>query len=369
MSSVTMSSLTDWLILASTPQLGGYRIGRLLDRTSPSVLRGLSGREQAELGLTERQRQHIASPPQNRIERCLAWHQQPNQQIIALDSPLYPALLKEIPSPPPLLFVRGEPRWLHEPQLAMVGSRAASIDGLEAAYEFAAAMVAAEYVVTSGLALGVDGRAHYGALKNGGATVAVLGSGLDKVYPAKHRDLAASIVEQGALVSEFWPDEPPRPQNFPRRNRVISGLSVGVLVVEAEEKSGSLITARYALEQGRDVFAIPGAIHNPMSKGCHALIKNGAKLVESPVDIFEDVGVLTECAKSSQLAHNVPHPENEKLPFPALLANVGNEATPVDVVAERSGLPVHEVMMQLLELELQGVVAAVPGGYVRTRRG
>ena len=329
----------------------------------------MDNRERAELGLSEQQCRHLARPPQKRIDCCLDWQQQPNQQIIALDSPHYPMLLKEIPSPPPLLFVRGELHWLHQPQLAMVGSRAASIDGLEAAYEFAAAMAAADYVVTSGLALGIDGRAHYGALKNGGATVAVLGSGLDRVYPAKHRELAVSIAEQGALVSEFWPGESPRPQHFPRRNRVISGLSVGVLVVEAEEKSGSLITARYALEQGRDVFAIPGSIHSPMSRGCHALIKNGAKLVESPVDIFEDVGVLTECAKSSQSALYAPQPENEKLPFPALLANVGNEATPVDVVAERSGLPVHEVMMQLLELELQGVVSAVPGGYVRTRRG
>ncbi|MGR5143151.1 DNA-processing protein DprA [Photobacterium sp. DNB23_23_1] len=364
-----MSSLSDWLALASAPQLGGFRISRLLECTSPAELCAMSERDRIQLGLSERQCQHLAFPPQQRIDRCLAWHQQPNQQIITLDSLLYPALLREIPSPPPLLFVRGEAHWLHEPQLAIVGSRAASIDGLEAAGEFAAAMVAADYVVTSGLALGIDGRAHYGALRNGGATVAVLGSGLDRIYPAKHRELAATIADQGALVSEFWPDESPRPQHFPRRNRVISGLSVGVLVVEAEEKSGSLITARYALEQGRDVFAVPGSIHSPMSRGCHALIKNGAKLVETPVDIFEDVGVLTECAKSSQSVHCVPQPQNDKLPFPALLANVGNEATPVDVVAERSRLPVHEVMMQLLELELQGMVAAVPGGYVRTRRG
>ncbi|KHT60707.1 DNA processing protein DprA [Photobacterium gaetbulicola] len=364
-----MSSLYDWLVVASAPQLGGYRIGLLLERTTPACLLQMSDHDRRGLGLSERQCQHLKHPPLRRIERCLEWHCRPNQQIITLGSPLYPPLLKAIPSPPPILFVRGEPRWLHEPQLAIVGSRAASIDGLEAASEFAAAMVAAEYVVTSGLALGIDSRAHFGALKNGGATVAVLGSGLDKVYPAKHRELAETIVEQGALVSEFWPDEAPRPQHFPRRNRVISGLSVGVLVVEAEIKSGSLITARYALEQGRDVFAIPGSIYSAMSRGCHALIKNGAKLVETPVDIFEDVGVLTECAKSSRSILSAPQPKNEKLPFPALLANVGNEATPVDVVAERSGLPVHEVMMQLLELELHGVVAAVPGGYVRTRRG
>ncbi|PSU52277.1 DNA-protecting protein DprA, partial [Photobacterium aphoticum] len=216
---------------------------------------------------------------------------------------------------------------------------------------------------------GIDGQAHYGALKNGGATVAVLGSGLNRIYPAKHRDLAAAIVEQGALVSEFWPDEAPRPQNFPRRNRVISGLSVGVLVVEAAQKSGSLVTARYALEQGREVFALPGPIRFAGSRGCHALIKNGAKLVETPVDIFEEVGALTDCVKNSHSGLRDEQPENEKLPFPALLANVGSEATPVDVVAERSRQPVHEVMMQLLELELQGLVTSVPGGYIRTRRG
>lgn len=364
-----MTALVDWLVLASAPGLGGVRISRILEHVTPAALRAMSAEELTGIGMTPRQVSHFRQPPMAKIDRCLRWASQPGQTILTLDSSHYPALLKEIASPPPLLFVRGEPHWLLQPQLAIVGSRSASIDGREAAYEFAAALVAAEYVVTSGLALGVDGQAHYGALKNGGATVAVLGSGLDRIYPAKHRELASLITQQGALVSEFWPDESPRPQNFPRRNRVISGLSVGVLVIEAAQKSGSLITARYALEQGREVFALPGPIHYPGSRGCHALIKNGAKLVETPVDIFEEVGALTSCVKNSHSDESLAQPENEKLPFPALLANVGSEATPVDVVAERSGQPVQEVMMQLLELELLGMVTAVPGGYIRARRG
>ncbi|WP_299020662.1 DNA-processing protein DprA [uncultured Photobacterium sp.] len=364
-----MSDLDSWLALADVPYLGGNRISQLLQYASPSQLCQMPAEQLLAIGLKPAQIARLQQPRARRIDRCLAWAEKPDHVILTLDSPGYPTLLKEIASAPPLLFVRGESHWLHEPQLAVVGSRSASIDGRESAYEFAAALVAANYVVTSGLALGVDGQAHYGALKNGGATIAVMGSGLEQIYPARHRELASQIVEQGALVSEFWPDDKPRPQNFPRRNRVISGLSVGVLVIEAAEKSGSLITARYALDQGREVFALPGSIHYPGSRGCNALIKSGAKLVESPVDIFDEVGVLTECVKNNQLNSPLPQPENEELPFSVVLANVGNEATPVDVVAERCKLPVYEVMMQLLELELHGVIKTVPGGYIRTRRG
>lgn len=364
-----MSELESWLTLAAVPSLGGNRISQLLQYATPRQLCRMSAEQLQAIGLKPQQISCLLQPQYQRIDRCLQWAEREQHTILTLDSPGYPPLLKEIASAPPLLFVHGEAHWLHEPQIAVVGSRSASIDGRESAYEFSASLVAADYVVTSGLALGVDGQAHYGALKNGGATIAVLGSGLDQVYPARHRKLAHQIVEQGALVSEFWPDEKPRPQNFPRRNRVISGLSVGVLVIEAAEKSGSLITARYALEQGREVFALPGSIHYPGSRGSNALIKSGAKLVESPVDIFEEVGTLTECVKSNQLDLSLPQPENEELPFSSVLANVGNEATPVDVVAERCEQPVHEVMMQLLELELQGVVTTVPGGYIRTRRG
>ncbi|MCG2839242.1 DNA-processing protein DprA [Photobacterium sp. WH77] len=364
-----MSDREDWLALAAVPGLGGQRIQQLLDQATVTEIRKMPESHLMAMGLKGSQISLLRQPDSKRLQEALRWCEQDNQQLLVLSDPAYPRLLKEISSPPPVLFIRGEPHWLCEPQLAIVGSRHASLDGREAAREFAAAMVAADYVVTSGLALGVDGHAHDSALKNGGATVAVLGSGLGRIYPAAHRELAGLIAEQGALVSEFWPSEPPRPQHFPRRNRIISGLSVGVLVVEAALKSGSLITARYALEQDRDVFALPGSIYAPGSKGCNALIKSGAKLVESPVDIFEEVGALTHCAKSSQMSVSLPHPENEQLPFNAVLANVGNEATPVDVVAERCDQPVHEVMTQLLELELQGVITSVPGGYIRSRRG
>ncbi|MEZ8096429.1 DNA-processing protein DprA [Photobacterium swingsii] len=364
-----MSQLEDWLALTAIPQVGGVKVSRLLQHGTPTQLRAMSIDQLMSLGLSRSQIALFRVPHQARIDRCLMWAEQNDNTILTLDSPYYPTLLKQIAAAPPVLFVCGQVEYLSAPQLAIVGSRAASIDGRESAYDFAGALVAGNYVVTSGLALGVDGQAHSGALKHGGATLAVLGSGLLQIYPARHRGLAAKIKEQGALVSEFWPDEKPRPQNFPRRNRVISGLSVGVLVIEAAEKSGSLITARYALEQGREVFALPGSIRHPESRGCNALIKSGAKLVETPVDIFEEVGALTECAINSQLSQTLPQGEDQQLPFPALLATVGNEATPVDVVAERSEQPVHEVMMQLLELELLGFVTSVPGGYIKTRRG
>lgn len=364
-----MNDREDWLALAAVPGLGGQRIQQLLAQATVAEIRNMPEPHLMAMGLKGQQINLLRRPDSKRLHEALRWCELDNQHLLVLSDPAYPRLLKEISSPPPVLFIRGQPHWLSEPQLAIVGSRHASLDGREAAREFAAAMVAADYVVTSGLALGVDGHAHDSALKNGGATVAVLGSGLGRIYPAAHRELADLIAEQGALVSEFWPSEPPRPQHFPRRNRIISGLSVGVLVVEAALKSGSLITARYALEQDREVFALPGSIYAPGSKGCNALIKSGAKLVESPVDIFEEVGALTHCAKSSQMSVSLPHPENEQLPFNAVLANVGNEATPVDVVAERCDQPVHEVMTQLLELELQGVITSVPGGYIRSRRG
>ncbi|WP_305818283.1 DNA-processing protein DprA [Photobacterium leiognathi] len=362
------NALYPWLVLAMTPTLGGHRINKLLSKISAADCISLPFEQLRQLGLSDQQATAIVSPDQRRIDQVLAWHERPFQQVLTLDSPHYPYLLKQISSPPPLLFARGDASYLSQPQIAIIGSRSASIDGREAAFNFGYALGQAEYVVTSGLALGIDGQAHLGALKSGGATIAVLGSGLDQVYPARHRKLANDIVEQGALVSEFWPDEKPRPQNFPRRNRVISGLSTGVLVVEAAEKSGSLITARYALEQGREVFAIPGSIYNTQSKGCNTLIKSGATLVESPLDIFNEVGILTECAINNQIGLSLPQPENEELPFSALLANVGTEATPVDVVAERCEQPVHEILTQLLELELLGLVSAVPGGYIRTRR-
>ncbi|WP_087023577.1 DNA-processing protein DprA [Thaumasiovibrio subtropicus] len=358
-----------WVRLARVPRLGGQGIQKLCQRIPFSSLWSSDDTALRLSGLSDKQLTAFRAPLNASQQHALRWLEADNHHLIHWGHPDYPYLLSQIASPPPVLFVAGEVTALSKPQLAMVGSRQASIDGREAAYQFAAGLVIEGYTVTSGLALGIDGCAHQGALEKGGQTIAVLGSGLSKIYPAAHRELAKQIQSQGALVSEFFPDTAPRPSHFPRRNRIISGLSVGVFVVEAAEKSGSLITVKYALEQNRDVFALPGSIYNPQSKGCNQLIKSGAKLVETPVDIIEEVGVLTDCTILHQSEEQSRGEDNQQLPFAALLDTVGSDAIPVDVIAGRCQLPVHEVMMQLLELELQGQVTAVPGGYVRTRRG
>ena len=211
----------------------------------------------------------------------MEWLSQPGNHVVHFQDAAYPALLKQIADPPPLLFVRGDRDYLAQPQLAIVGSRNPTHTGRALAREFAAHLASFGLTITSGLASGIDGAAHQGAIEAGGTTLAVTGTGLDRVYPARHRDLAHRVAENGALVTEFPPGTAPLAANFPRRNRLISGLSLGTLVVEAALRSGSLITARSALEQGREVFAIPGSIHNPLARGCHALIRDGAKLVES----------------------------------------------------------------------------------------
>ncbi|MGY3568361.1 DNA-processing protein DprA [Vibrio paucivorans] len=377
-------SLFAWLALSFTPKLGAKALARLMSIDSaPNLIKRDSPSLQA-IGLTTEQIRYLHGEAQRQAELSLTWAEQDNHTILTSFDPIYPPLLKEIASAPPVLFVKGEASCLSEPQLAMIGSRNASLQGLQIAKEYASAFTKHGLVVTSGLALGVDGHAHDGALRAGGKTIAVLGSGLEQIYPARHRKLASRVVESGALVSEFRPDTKPRPEHFPRRNRIISGLSVGVLVVEAAEKSGSLITARYAAEQGRDVFAIPGSIHSPTSRGGNLLIKNGACLVQSEQDVLDEIDTLVNWSidnrassqpdlfndKSEQPRENGKEfNHNEELPFPQLLANVGIEATPVDILASRTNIPVHEVMMQLLELELSGHVVAVSGGYIRKGRG
>ncbi len=226
------------------------------------------------------------------VTRDLEWLSQPSNDLVLIDDDDYPPLLKHIHNPPPILFIRGIRERINDPQLAMVGSRNPSIDGKENAYRFAKALVNVGLTVTSGMALGVDASAHQGAIEGQGCTVAVVGTGADIIYPARHRGLAEKILERGVIVSEFPLGTQPQPANFPRRNRIISALSLGVLVVEASPRSGSLITAHCALEQGREVYAIPGSIHNPMARGCHQLIKQGAKLIESSEDIFEELSSL-----------------------------------------------------------------------------
>lgn len=308
--------------------------------------------------LTSDERKPRLTPAE--IDAALAWAQSPRHHLITWGDARYPALLREIPDPPLCLFVIGDPAHLSRPQIAVVGSRTPTAGGADNAKAFAQALTEAGLVTTSGLALGIDACAHRGALTAGGPTVAVAGTGLDRVYPARHRALAHEIAERGALVSEFMLGTPPRREHFPQRNRVISGLSIGVLVVEAAVHSGSLITARLASEQGREVFAIPGSIHSPLSRGCHALIRQGAKLVESARDVLEELGALASLTGPA-------HARASLVPAHPLLTHLGYDPVDVDTLIERSGLTPDAVSSILLELELKGMVTVCPGGkYLRT---
>jgi DNA processing protein len=289
--------------------------------------------------------------------------------MTALDA-AYPARLKETSRFPPLLYIDGDAAVITTPQLAVVGSRNCSHNGRYWCDWFTQHLSLSGLTITSGLARGIDGVAHQAALSVGGKTVAVLGSGLQCLYPKHHAHLAAEIVEQGGVViSEFPLTTLPHPSNFPRRNRIISGLSHGVLVVEASLKSGSLVTARYALEQNRNVYALPGALGNPLSEGVNWLIQQGALLVAHPNNIVEDLASALSWLPATQADEIYSEVSDDApLPFADVLANVGDDVTPVDVVAERAGQSVPVISAQLLELELAGWIAAVPGGYVRLRR-
>ena len=363
-----------WLAFACVPGFGLRAVQRLAARDALSVqLRDIQKRGVGP-GLNASQLAYLRTQAAKDVEACLRWRGQSSQRaIITARCATYPPLLSEIAAAPPVLFVEGDAGVLLQPQIAIVGSRNASSSGLEIAAQFGAQLAEQGLVVTSGLALGIDGYAHDGALNAGGDSVAVLGCGLEHIYPARHRRLAGRIAEQGALVSEFRPSARARAEHFPRRNRIISGLSLGVLVVEAAEKSGSLITARYASEQNRDVFVIPGSIHNAHSTGSNQLIRQGACLVQNVGQILDEVANLLDWSlKSQQTVQSelFSHPnQQEQLPFPELLANVGEEATPVDILASRTHIPVQDVMTQLLELELSGHVVAVSGGYIRKGRG
>ncbi|WED26658.1 DNA-processing protein DprA [Vibrio sp. DW001] len=364
-------TLSAWLTLSFTPYIGSRNFSKLVAISSPENIVSFSRKELEYLGLKPQQIDYIKRDAAKDVDYCLSWQQSGSaNRVMTLIDNDYPELLKKIGLPPPILFIKGDVDCLSEPQIAIVGSRNASVDGLNNAKAFSGDLARKGITITSGLALGIDGHAHDGALKAGGKTIAVLGSGLESIYPAKHRDLSERIIENGALVSEFRPNGLPKPEHFPRRNRIISGLSLGVLIVEAAQKSGSLITARYANDQGREVFALPGSIHNPHAKGGNSLIKEGASLVQSSSDMLKEIDSLLNWSINNQRELFSTEDEKEQLPFSALLANVGGEeAVSVDILAQRTHIPVNEIMMQLLELELQGHVAAVSGGYIRTRRG
>ena len=369
--------LIAWLTLYFCPGIGAKILSQLLLKDSAENIVQYSLEQLRSLGLSTKQIAYIHSPEKKKIDDCLMWKERDElNSIILLGDVCYPTLLSEISSAPPLLFIQGDVQLLSAPQIAIVGSRNASLEALESSKQFAHGIAKQGYVVTSGLAFGVDGYSHHGAIEAKGKTIAVLGSGLNNIYPKQHCSLAQRILEyDGALVSEFHPDCAPRANNFPRRNRIISGLSTGVLVIEAAERSGSLITARYANEQGREVFALPASIYNTRAQGSNSLIKSGAKLVSFLDDIFEEVEPLTQCAIYYQqrlFEENILKSNKgvcaEQLPFPKVFATVGEKVTPVDIIAEQCQTPVHEIMSQLLELELQGFITAVPGGYIKKRR-
>lgn len=292
-------------------------------------------------------------------------------EVLTHEDLRYPDLLAETVQPPPVLYVRGAVTALDAPQIAFVGSRNATPGGLENAGYFAEYLAGVGLGITSGLAQGIDARAHEGALRAGGLTVAVMGTGIDRIYPARHHGLADAIVAAGgALVTEFAPGTPPHSGNFPRRNRIISGLSLGVVVVEAALHSGSLITARYALEQNREVYAIPGSIHNPLSRGCHRLIREGATLVETAEDIVLELRGWVAPAAADRSAGSAPAARAELiggLPADeqALLQALGFDACSVDELAARLALPVSQLLATLMQLELKGLLTQEAGSVVR----
>ncbi|WP_201747323.1 DNA-processing protein DprA [Glaciimonas sp. PCH181] len=390
------SDLVDWLRLEQTAGVGSSTACVLLTTFGlpanifASSLTALRRVVSEKIGLALLA--PISDLTERRFECALAWAQQPNHRILTLADDDYPSSLLNIPDPPLLLYVMGRVELLKRPSLAVVGSRNATVQGNANADRFSEMLSQRGLTIISGLALGIDSAAHRGALRClanntdcGGSTVAVIGTGADIVYPARNRDLAHQIAELGCIVSEYPLGMSGIAANFPRRNRIISGLSSGVLVIEAAAQSGSLITARMAAEQGRDVFAIPGSIHSPLSKGCHQLIKQGAKLVESAQDILEEMlpvhapirstrvtSHVTECLSQSAMTYDEDGIKNDesaddaiKNPKDQLLTALGFDPASLDALAARSGMDIAALNAQLLTLELEGLVEMLPGGVYR----
>jgi DNA processing protein len=368
------ASLREWLAVSLAEQIGPIRFHALLSHFQhPRAVLAATASELASVGLPAAAIHALQQPDWPCVDATLTWAAtQSNAHLLTLHDPQYPRLLRHIPDPPPVLFVLGDVTCLQQTQIAIVGSRHPSPAGEENAFAFAAELASAGIVITSGMALGIDAAAHRGALSVNGFTLAVAGTGLDRIYPAQHHALAHQISTQGALISEFPLGTQPSAGNFPRRNRLISGMSHGVLVVEAATQSGSLITAHHAIEQGREVFALPGSIHNTHAKGCHELIRQGAKLVESVAHILEE---LPPTFAENSTAYAMPAGHNEALTESpqeaALLAAMDDAPASVERIIQRSGLTADAVCSILLLLELQGKVQMTTAGqycrvYLRT---
>jgi DNA processing protein len=351
-----------WLRLACCPGLGATRIARLVARYGgPDVLLDRGVATLAADGIRDREViAALTSPPPPELAAARAWLEAPEHHLLALDDPRYPAGLRELDDPPPVLFVNGDPDSVGWPGVAVVGTRKPSPAGVEQAGALAAGLARSGLSVVSGLALGIDAAAHRGALEAEGPTVAVLGCGPDQVYPTRHRALAAAIRDGGALIAELPPGTPPMRHQFPRRNRIIAGMTLGTVVVEAARRSGSLITARLALEAGREVMAVPGPVRNPGSRGCHRLIRDGARLVEDAADVVEEVapGIVVPLEESGESAKpGTRSPEARRV-----LDALGTEPEYVDTLVERCGLTPETVSSMLILLELEGAVVSAPGG-------
>lgn len=356
----TDASLKAWLALSLVRGLGNESARRLLQEFgSPGSVFSASHRSLCAIVKEDIASAISAGIDEGDIAPALEWLQDENNHIVTLADSDYPRALFNIPDPPLLLYVKGRLDLLNHNSIAIVGSRNATPQGTSNAEAFARSLSEAGLCVISGMAHGIDAAAHRGALSGSSSSIAVVGTGLDKVYPAANRELAHALAADGALVSEFPLGTPPLAANFPRRNRLISGMSLGCLVVEASLQSGSLITARLAAEQGREVFAIPGSIHAPQSKGCHALIKQGAKLVETARDILEELGTLVAATEPAANPADDEH---------VLFQHLGFEAVDTDTLSIRSGLTISELSAMLLALELEGRISVLPGGlYQRIR--
>ena len=380
-----MDELADWLRFALTPVgpaqqrnlLAAFGLPGNIFAQPRSHLVGVVGREIADALLE--------GPDPATLKAALAWVNEDGNQLLTLADAAYPQSLLEIADPPPVLYVKGDPALLARPALAMVGARTPTAQGEANAKAFADSLAAAGLVIVSGLAQGIDAAAHRGALAaEGGGTIAVIGTGIDRVYPASNAALAHEIAVRGVIISEFPLGTPPARWNFPRRNRLIAGLSLGVLVVEATLESGSLITARLAAEAGREVFAIPGSIHSPQARGCHRLIREGAKLIETAEDVLEELrgrigGELPRRHTAARVSPRQSLPATA-VPVPAHLAPeairvleaLGGEACDIDTLALATGLAIEVLQAHLLTLELEGLVVRQAGGgflrlYVTTR--
>lgn len=354
------ATLPGWLRLEQIPGLGCVGAARLLQHFgSPGAVfeAGHGALSQvAGKALADALCAPLAPATARLIDATLAWLGGPGRHLLTLHDPAYPPLLRHLPDPPLLLYVIGRPALLSRPALAMVGSRNASNQGKANAHAFARALSGAGLTIVSGLALGIDAAAHEGALGAAGATVAAIGTGPDIVYPSRNHKLAHRIADEGCIVSEYALGTPPLAANFPRRNRLISGLAAGVLVVEAAEQSGSLITAHLAADQGREVFAIPGSIHSPLSKGCHKLLREGAKLVESAADVLSELRLDAVAPARAGPGPAVPVDCG-------LLDAMGHDPVDVDRLAGLTGSEAGQLSARLLALELAGQVERLPGGF------